>query len=105
MRKVTAPPRSRKRRAPSDNAHQRTAAVERGASPWLGRGVPASPVFDRYQQIERSLTPPWPAAGVALAPATTGGAFLDWWGHPPASPPQQWGLAHPGAAQWLRRLR
>ncbi|HEY2928282.1 PHA/PHB synthase family protein [Piscinibacter sp.] len=105
MLQVTAPQPSRGRRAPRDSALAHTGARERGASPWLGRGVLPSEVFDRYQQIERALTPPWPATGVALAPATTGGAFLDWWVHLLASPAKQWELAHLGAEQCLRWLR
>ncbi len=81
----------------------RAGSRERGGSPWLGSGNPPSDTFAHFEQLERALTPPWRAAGAAIAPIPPMGAFVDWWVHLLASPAKQWELATL-AVQSLRAL-
>ena len=77
-------------------------ARERGGSPWLGRDSPPSTSFESWQALERQLTPAGLVPGLAVAPTTLAGAFMDWWLHLLGSPAKQWELAQAGAEQSAR---
>ncbi len=90
------------KRPPAPLPSRRPGASERGGSPWLGRGAVRSEAFETFQDLERHLLPWGLVAGAGVAPATTMGAFMDWWVHLGASPAKQWELIQFGAQQWLR---
>ena len=90
---------------PAPQALRRPGSKERGGSPWLGRETPHSETFETYQKLERSLSASgWLPTTAAVAPATSVGAFMDWWVHLLTSPAKQWELAQYGAEQWLRAV-
>jgi len=81
-----------KRRAANRLAAKQPSARERGASVWLGRGIPPSEAFLRYQELERSLAALLLPLPGGVAPATAMSAFMDWWVHVANSPAKQWEL-------------
>ncbi|MGZ5239606.1 MAG: PHA/PHB synthase family protein [Caldimonas sp.] len=75
---------------------------ERAASPWLGRASDPSATFGVFRQLEQRMAPWMLVPGSAIAPATSIGAFMDWWVHVAASPAKQMELARSAATQWFR---
>jgi polyhydroxyalkanoate synthase len=74
----------------------RAGSREPGASPWLGGAPAPSKLFEALLALERRLTAWTPLPDTGVAPATTTGAFLDWWMHLAASPAKQWELGLTG---------
>ena len=83
-------------------APMRAGSREPAASPWLScSSDPVATVCDSGQAEPR--LGPWALiAGAAIAPATTLGAFMDWWTHLAGSPAKQLEVASEGIAQWRR---
>lgn len=86
-------------------AAPRPGSVERGGSPWLGRGLPPSPGFAYFDDIERRVSSWVPASELAVAPVTVAGAFMDWWLHLMASPAKCAELATMAAQEPLRAMQ
>jgi polyhydroxyalkanoate synthase len=80
----------------AQGTHPRAGAREPGASPWLGAERAPSKLFEALLALERRATAWTPLPDTGVAPATTAGAFLDWWMHLAASPAKQWELALTG---------
>ena len=83
-------------------APMRAGSREPAASPWLVcSSDPVATVRDSVQAEPR--LGPWAfVTGAVIAPATTLGAFMDWWTHLVGSPAKQLEVAGAGAAQWRR---